>query len=118
MRNYSLVVRNVRCHSQYLLLSSAIEEFDLEKYVFDTGAYFSKENEAIFSTWEEQNWTNYHSQMIILSERFPKMTFELTVQDGDCFSRTYYKDGTFEVCIGEVIYERPKEIEWDKLLTF
>ena len=118
MTNYSLVVRNVKNMEQYELLSSAIEEFDLEKYVFDTGAYFSKEKEAIFSTWEEQSWPSHHGQMIIISEKFPKMTFELTMQEGDCFSKTYYKDGSFENCIGEVIFEQPKKIEWDKLLAF
>ena len=118
MINYSLAVRNVKNLDQYQLLSDALEELDLERYVFDDGAFFSKEKEAIFSTWEEQNWSNHHSQMIILSEKFPKMTFELTMQERDCFNRIYYKDGSFENCIGEVLFERPKKIEWDALLAF
>lgn len=118
MINYSLVVRNVENAGQFESLSAALEEFDLERYVFDTGAYFSKEKEAIFSTWEEQNWLEHHGLMIIISEKFPKMTFELTMQENDCFDKYYYKDGEFERCMGEVIYERPKKIEWDALLAF
>ena len=118
MMNYSLVVRNVRNLEQFHKLDESLEEFDLYRYVFDTGAYYQKEKEAIFSTWEEQEWENYNGQMIILSEKYPKMTFELTVQIQDTFRKIYYKDGATEICIGEVIFEKPKKIEWDALLAF
>ena len=48
--------------------------------------------------------------MIILSEAFPKLTFELTCQEMETFWREYYKDGDYEECVGEVIFEHPRRI--------
>lgn len=118
MRNYSLIIRNVKNVEQFQRLSEGLEEFDLQRYVFDTGTYFKKEKEAVFSCWEPQEWKNYRGQMIILSEKYPKMTFELTCQEEDVFWREYFKDGGTEQCIGEVVFEKPKRIEWDTLLAF
>lgn len=116
--NYSLTVRNVKNHDKFEDLYAALSEFDLVRYVFDTGAYFKKEKEAIFTSWEEQEWKSHDGQMIILSEKFPEMTFELTTQLADAFWKTYYKDGMTETCIGDIVYEAPKKIKWDTLLAF
>jgi len=118
MKNYSLVVRNVKNLGKFHNLSDALEEFDLYRYVFDTGAYYSKEHEAVFCSWEQQEWTAYEGHMIILSEKFPQMVFELTCQENDVFWKEYFKDGKTETCYGEVIFESPKTIEWDSLLAF
>ncbi len=118
MTNYSLVVRNVKNLEDFESLDAALEEFDLYRYVFDTGAYYHKEKEAIFSCWEAQEWQKYDGQMIVLSEKFPKMTFELTCQCGDSFWRVYYKDGAKEQCSGDVVFEKPRKIAWDALLAF
>jgi len=118
MMNYSLTVRNVANINDFQVLSERLEEFDLTRYVFDTGAYFKKQKEAIFKTWEEQEWQNYNDCMIMLSEKLPEMTFELTVQMGEQFWKIYYKDGIAETCFGTVIFETPKKIAWDSLLVF
>jgi len=118
MKNYSLVVRNVKNLEEFQKLSDSIEELDLYRYVFDTGAYYKKEKEAIFCCWEQQEWRNYEGQMIILSEKYPKMTFELTCEEQQTFWRIYFKDGTTETCIGSVVFEKPKKIEWDSLSVF
>ena len=112
MNSYSLTVRNVKDYAAYSGLLETIKEFDLVRYVFDEGCYFSKENEAMFCTWEPQNWERYNGQMIIISEKHPHMIFELTVQHEDTFWRTYYEDGQTETCIGEVVFESPQKIKW------
>ena len=116
--NYSLVVRNVKNIDLYHQLSRLLEAMDLIKYVFNSGSYDIKTKEAIFDSWEEQKWDSFFGQMVNLSEMLPKMTFELTMQDGDSFSRMYFKDGISETCYGEVIYEAPKKIKWDSLVIF
>lgn len=118
MRNYSLVVRNVKTLEEFQALSDTLDEFDLKRYVFDSGGYYQKDKEAIFNCWEAQEWKMHHGQMIILSEKYPKMTFELTCQQEDAFVRIYYKDGDAETCYGEVIFEKPRKIKWDTLLAF
>lgn len=118
MNNFSLVVRNIKNLNEFQKLSDSVKELDLERYVFDVGAYYSKEKEAIFSCWESQEWREYNGQMIVLSEKHPKMTFELTIQHEDTFWRIYYKDGSTETCNGEVIFEQPVKIKWDELLAF
>ena len=118
MKNYSLAVRGVENVDEFQRLSDSIDEFDLTRYVFDTGAFFQKEHEAIFSTWEAQEWCSHEGQMLILSEKYPKLTFELTCQEEDNFWRVYYKDGQTEECVGCVVFEQPKNIQWDSLLAF
>lgn len=118
MTNYSLEVRNVKDLNEYKNLSESIEEFDLYRYVFDTGAYYKKYKEAVFKCWEAQKWEHYEGQMIILSEKYPQMTFELTCQQNERFWRIYFKDGATELCIGEVTFETPRKIAWDDLDCF
>lgn len=118
MTNYSLVVRNIEDYNEFQKLTDGLKEFDLCHYVFGDGEYFIKEKEAIFCAWEEQKWNSYNGQMIILSEKYPKMTFELTCNEGLDFWRVYYKDGKAETCVGDVVFERPQNIVWDALLAF
>ena len=118
MTSYTLAVRGVKNLSEYQDLSESTEEFDLQKYVFDTGAYYEKEHEAIFSSWEPQEWRSHDSHMTIISEKYPNMIFELTCQEEDTFWREYYQDGQKETCFGEVIFEKPRKLDWDKLLVF
>ncbi len=112
MNGYSLVVQNVKTYKEFEKLSDSLEKFDLIKYVFDAGTYFKKENEAMFCSWEEQKWEGYNGQMIIISEMFPQMIFELTVRCAEIFWRVYYQDGKTEICMGGVVYERPRETLW------
>ena len=56
--------------------------------------------------------------MTIISEKYPNMIFELTCQEEDTFWREYYQDGQKEICFGEVIFEKPRKLDWDKLLVF
>lgn len=118
MINFSLVVRNVKDYQDFEKLHSVLSEYDLINYVFDEGAYFEKEKEAIFVSWEEENWEAYNGQMITISEKLKKMTFELTCQYENQFWRVYYKDGQTETCAGDVVFERPRKISWDSLLVF
>jgi len=111
MRNYTLIVHDVKDKDQSEMLSATLKEMDLIYYVFDDVAYFAGNHEALFDSWEEQSWDSFNGQMIILSEKFSKMVFELTVQTYDRFMKIYYKNGESETCIGEVIYETPKKIK-------
>ena len=118
MTRFILDVRNVKTQDAYDTLCKKIEEFDLFKYVFDESCYFENYKEAYFSDWEPQAWRNCDSQMIILSENFPEMTFELTCEQDGTFWREYYKDGDCEQCFGEIIFERPRRIKWEELVPF
>ena len=118
MTDFSLVVRNVKDFEEFEKLNKVLDQEDLFRYVFDEGKYYKKEKEAIYDSWEEQKWLYYEGEMIIVSEKFPDMTFELTCQDKERFWRVYFKDGQTELCIGEITFEKPKQIVWDQLLTF
>jgi len=114
MINYSLTVQNVKNQGKFDSLFSTIKEFDLYRYVFDEGTYFEKEKEAVFKSWEAQGWERHKGTMIIISEKYPEMIFELTCHDEDNFWRLYLKDGATEFCLGEVIFERPRKFAWSE----
>ena len=117
MKKFSLVVRNVKNKKEFDELNKRIQEYDLIKYVFNIGIWCNRE--ARFETWEEQEWSSFDSNMILISESFPTMSFQLSINDEcDTFYRKYYRDGKSEICIGEVIYETPKKIKWDSLMKF
>jgi len=118
MTNYSLAIRNVKSIDQYQQLCRILEAMDLINYVFEKGNYYQNSKEATFGCCEEQNWESCFGQMINISEMFPQMIFELTMQQEDNFSRVYFKDGSSETCYGEVIYEAPKKIAWESLVVF
>ena len=118
MTNFTLEVRNVKTRDRYDKLCEAVKEFDLYKYVFDESCYFENSKGAYFSPYEPQSWNNSDGQMIILSEKFPEMIFELTCEQNGTFWREYYKDGEFEICYGEIIFERPRKIKWEELAPF
>ena len=108
MRKFSLVVHNVENQKRFEELTAAAEEMDLIHYVFDDGVYYEKDQEALFASWDEMNWSSSDGCMILWSEAYPDLLFELTVQDGDIFRKIYFKDGMTEVCVGEVVYESPR----------
>ena len=118
MTNFSLEVRNVKNQNKYDKLCEAIKEFDLYKYVFDESCYSESSKEAYFSSYEPQTWNSCTGHMIILSEKFPEMIFELTCEQNGTFWREYYKDGEFEICYGEIIFERPRKFKWEELAPF
>lgn len=118
---YSLAVRNVRTFKEYVDLSDTLKEYDLINYVFEDGFYYKKAKEAIFKCWDEQAWSRHKGQMIIISEKYPHMAFELTCTTAEeqCNSyRLYFMDGLNECCPGDIVYAAPKHIPWDSLISF
>ena len=121
MINYSLCVRNVKNFKEYVDLSDTLKEYDLINYVFEDGFYCESAKEAVFKCWEEQMWSRSKGQMIIISEKYPHMVFELTctVADEQYNSyKLYFKDGQDECCPGDIIYAAPVKIPWDSLIDF
>lgn len=121
MINYSLCVRNVKNFKEYVDLSDTLKEYDLINYVFEDGFYCESAKEAVYKCWEEQMWSRSKGQMIIISEKYPHMVFELTctVADEHCNSyKLYFKDGQDECCPGDIIYAAPVKIPWDSLIDF
>lgn len=91
---------------------------DLLRYVFGEGEYYKKEKEAVFKTWEQQEWRRCNREMIVLSEHLKELTFELTCREEDKDWRMYYSAGDSEICIGDTVYEKPTRIKWDDLCKF
>lgn len=121
MVSYSLVVRNVKDFKEYVKLSDTLKEFDLIHYVFEDGAYYKEAKEAVFKCYEEQMWSRNEGQMIIISEKYPRMTFELTCYAADSSMnayKMYFKDGQKEFCTGDIVFEAPRQIAWDSLVAF
>ena len=103
---------------EFQQLNTYLEEKDFLMYVFCAGDYSSEHKAAFYDSWEPQKWNHGNGEMVILSERFPHMTFQLTCCEDGKHWQVYYKDGINEVCVGDVIYEQPKKIHWDSLLVF
>jgi len=121
MINFSLCVRNVKSFKEYYQLSETLKEYDLIKYVFEDGVYLDAGKEAVFRSWEPQTWAANEGQLIIISEKYPHMSFELTCTsaEGELNSyRMYFKDGQTEFCCGDIVYEAPRKIPWEDLVVF
>ena len=117
---YYLTVRKVKNSQQFDELSEELKKYDLLYYAFDSGTYTEKNGEAFFCPFEGVTWFNHAADMIMISEKFPKMYFELEgigEEYGD-FWKEYYHDGECEVCRGEVVFEQPKKVQWTELIPF
>lgn len=115
---FSLKVRNIS-ESEYERLNEILKDKDLLNYVFCCPNYDAFHFEAEYPSYEDQRWYNSEEDMKTISEFFPNAVFELSGEGeefGD-FWREYFKDGKTEYCCGEIIYETPKEIEWESLLV-
>lgn len=117
---YSLNVRNIRTEEQFKNLEKTLKMYDLIRYVFETGFYDPKHNEAEFQCYEEQKWIDHERDMEEIAEKFPDMYFRLNGigQDIGDYWCEYYHNNQSENCIGEIVYEQPRKIEWDKELVF
>ena len=56
--------------------------------------------------YESHKWYNHTNDMLMLSERFPDVFFELEGdgEESDDFWREYYYDGTSEFAMGEIVF--------------
>lgn len=118
MKRFSLVVRNILTLNEFERLTKSLDDYDLIGYVFEKGTYDEKTHEAMFPSYEEQRWDKHESRMIAISEANPNFVFQLTIADGDQYVRKYIKNGYGETCHGEVVFECPSHIDWDKYLKF
>ena len=117
---FILEVRNIKNEKEYNKLLEYLTEKDLMGYAFEKGAYIDFTHEAVFCPFEEVEWKDHAAVMVVMSEKFPKMTFELT-GDGQSYGdlwKEYYHDGKVECCSGDIIYEQPKKIQWNELVNF
>lgn len=117
---YSMEVRKIKNKSQYDKLVKYLQKNDLIGYAFDKCTYIDVTKEAVFSAYDWVNWNTRPIIMIMMSEKFPEMTFEITGYGesyGDVW-KEYYHDGEVECCRGEIIYEQPRKIQWNELVTF
>ena len=118
---HSMVARNV---SQEDLdrNNTALKEKEILNYALYQGELYGKENnkEAIFSCYDAVKWYDHEEDMIEVSKEFPNAVFELSGQGeefGDVW-KEYFSSGNSEFCRGEIIYEKPKFIQWDNLTDF
>lgn len=115
---YSLKVRNISSADNEKLMD-ILKEKDLIGYVFWDSYYDEHHDEAEFSSYEEQKWYDYETDMDEISKKFPNAVFELSGEGeeyGD-YWHEYFKNGRHECCRGEIVYETPKEIQWNNLLV-
>ena len=118
---YALTARCLENKSQYKELVEELEKRDLVRYAFDDGIYSDRHNykEAKFYPYEAVGWGDHAKDMVMLSEKFSNVYFELS-GDGEDFGdfwKEYYHDGECEFCRGEIVYEQPRKVQWDKLLS-
>ena len=117
---FELTVRNIESLRQFEELTEILEDRELLLYAFNPGVYYLDDKEASFATYDEVEWKDYPAEMVMISEKFPRMYFELEGcgQDVGDFWKAYFHDGECEMCRGEIVYEQPKKMQWDKLLSF
>lgn len=117
---YSLSVRNIKSEQRFNELVQFLKNKDIIHYAVCDGEYFEDSNEALFACFEDVKWYDHVDQMITVAEKFPEMYFQLEGQGeetGD-FWRMYFHDMDIETCLGEVVYEQPNKIDWDKVAVF
>lgn len=127
---YTLEVRKIKNEEQFQELVEELKAHDLIGYAFDEGHFpaipytnlreRNKSHEALFYPYDEAKWYDHSAVMIMISEKFPNMYFELSGvgEDFGDFWKEYYHDGEVEECAGEIVYAQPKRIQWDKLMRF
>ena len=76
------------------------------------GAQFSFDDDG--ETEESTKWYDHDKDMIEFSTKHPEALFELTGdgEESPDFWRTYYKNGKYQTCKGEIVYEKfdPKKL--------
>ena len=115
---HSLTALNVRDEEQFNEITEEMKKRDLIGYAFVHGCYAG--HEAFFDPYDFVKWYNHRSDMIAIAEKFPNVYFELEGwgEDHGDFWREYYHDMESESCYGEVVFERPRKIQWDKAMVF
>ena len=118
--DYSLVVRGIKNEKKFEELQEELENKELILYAFQNGAYDVKNHEAYFPSYEDTTWRDHSKTMVMISEKFPKMTFELECVGNNYtrFWKEYYHDGVVETCDGDVVYAQPKRVQWNDLIQF
>ena len=117
---FKLSVRNVRSEERFNELVQTLKDKEIISYALCEGTYYSNSKEALFEPFEETRWYEHTDHMISIAEKFPEMYFELEghgEEDGD-FWRMYFHDMDIETCLGEVVFEQPRSIDWNALLVF
>ena len=124
---YTLEVRKIKNEAQFNELVDELRSRELIGYAFDDGHYPAtissinhKYNDAIFYSYDECKWYDHAEDMVVISEKFPNMYFELS-GEGEAFGdywKEYYHDGDIEECRGEIVYEQPKKVQWQELVMF
>ena len=117
--DYTLTVRKVKNEKAFESLKAVLRKYDIINYALDEGEFEQEHNEAVFYPFEETTWYRHSEDMVMISERFPKMYFELSgigEAAGD-YWKEYYHDGDIEMCRGEVVYEQPKKVQWQDLIV-
>lgn len=117
---HTMTVRNVLNKDQYEALKEEMESRDLIGYAFDEGSYDEKNHEVFFGCYDSAKWYDHPTDMVAIAEKFPNMFFELCgagEEFGD-FWKEYYHDMDVETCRGDVVFEKPHKIPWDRLIKF
>lgn len=120
MTQYSLNVRKVRNEQEFDILVNELTRREIIRYALDNGFYYPHMKEASFGSYDPVRWNNHVQDMVMISEQFPAMYFELEGAGepiGD-FWKEYYHDGEVEYCRGEIVYEQPKKVQWTELVAF
>ena len=117
---HTLIARKVSSQYQFEKLTKRLKEMELIGYAFNDGTYDSHMHEAVFHTYGECKWYSHAEDMVAIAESFPNIYFELEgigEEFGD-FWKEYYHDMDIECCHGEIVYERPKKVQWTELVPF
>lgn len=114
---YTLEARNIN-ETDAKRLDDILNERDLIKYVFWDKYYDPGHKRVEYPSYEEQKWYDSTKDMHEISKLFPEVVFELSgegEEEGDLW-REYFVNGHVEHCAGRIVYDKPKNIDWDSLL--
>ena len=116
---HTLTARRLRNEDQFNELQKELNNRELIHYALNDGDYNDRYKEAEFPCYDEAKWYEHSKDMVMISERFPNVYFELYgegEEHGD-YWKEYYHDGECEFCRGEIVYEQPKKVQWNDLLV-
>ena len=120
MTEHNLSARNIKDMNQFLELNDELKNREIIGYALEDGVYDKYGKTAEFNCFEPCKWYKHSEDMVMIAEKFPNIYFELE-GNGESFGdfwREYYHDMDVERCNGEIVYEQPKKIQWNKLLRF
>ena len=118
--DYYLTARKVLTEERFHKLVEELKTRNIVGYALDEGWYRAKDQQAEFTCCDMVKWYDHAEDMIMVSEKFPEMTFELEghgEEFGD-FWREYYHDGECEECRGDLVFEQPRKVQWTELIRF